>query len=293
MDDSLITISPQNYINNFFWKAPNPMAITQARDGKYIEINEAFEKCMGLRRQDMIGQTSVGIGYITTRQRLVIFNEIKEKGYAQNIELEVKVKNNKTRCGLFNSSLIKMRKESLWLTVVTDISERRLAAEARQEDILFKSLAAIKSTGVIIVRVYQRQAPYLFFMNEDARRALNNQPIKDLLDAIEGHESTYFSTNTGCYHVKTILLHNSRSWKIIMMERLPYAEYAQDKLKQYDLTQRQEEITLLASMGHSNKEIAKKLFIAEYTVKDHLKEIFYKLGVCKRSELCPKILKWR
>lgn len=293
MGYSLITAPSPKHINKFFWKAPNPMAVTQARDGKYIEVNEAFEKCMGLRQQDMIGQTSVGIGYITAQQRVVLFNEIKEQGYAQNIELEVKVKNNETRCGLFNSSLIKMGKEGLWLTVVTDISERRRAAEARQEDVLFKSLAAIEGTGVILLSGHQKKAPYLFFMNEDARRALSNRPLKDLLDAIEGHESTYFSTPAGCYHVKTISSHHGRFWKIIMMERLPYAEYVEEKLKPYELTNRQEEITLLVSMGHSNKEIAKKLFIAEYTVKDHLKEIFHKIGVCKRSELCPKILKWR
>lgn len=293
MDESPVTIPPKNCINQFFWKAPNPMAITRAKDGTYIEVNEAFERSMGLSRSDMIGHTSVGIGYITAQQRRVIFDEIKEKGYAQNIELEVKVKNNETRYGLFNSSLIKSRKESLWLTVVTDISERRRAAEAKQEDILFKSLAAVVGTGVILIRGHQRQTSYLFFMNEEARRALDNRSVKDLLDAIEGQESTYFNTNAGCFLIKTILSHYGRPWKIIMMEQLPYAEYVEEKLKHYDLTQRQEEITLLASMGHSNKEIARKLFIAEYTVKDHLKDIFHKLGVCKRSELCPKILQWR
>jgi len=92
MNDNLIVNSPSNYINKFFWKAPSPMAITKARDGTYIAVNEAFAKDMGLRQQEMIGQTTVEIGHITAEQRLVIFNEIKEKGYAQNVELEVKVK---------------------------------------------------------------------------------------------------------------------------------------------------------------------------------------------------------
>ena len=78
----------------FFWKAPNPMAITQAGNGTYIEVNEAFTKCMGLPRQEIIGRTSVGCGYILAEQRAMIFNEIKKNGYAQNIELEVRVKNN-------------------------------------------------------------------------------------------------------------------------------------------------------------------------------------------------------
>ncbi|PKN52682.1 MAG: hypothetical protein CVU55_05480 [Deltaproteobacteria bacterium HGW-Deltaproteobacteria-13] len=37
-------------------------------------------------------------------------------------------------------------------------------------------------------------------------------------------------------------------------------------------------------MGHSGKEIAGKLFITEYTVKNYLKEIFKRIGFCKRSE---------
>jgi PAS domain S-box-containing protein len=293
MDDPLVTTVPQNYINKFFWKSPNPMAITQAKDGKYIEVNEAFVKSMGLRRREMIGQTSVGIGYITAQQRSIVFNEIQEKGYAQNIELEIKVKNNETRCGLFNSSQIKMGKNGLWLTVVTDISESKKAIEERQNNILFKSLAAIEGTGVILMRWHQKKTPYVFFMNEEARRALNGRPITDLLDAINGHESTYFGTGIGCYNVKTLLMHHGVPGKIILLERMPNAVCIKEKLKQYDLTLRQEEIALLAAMGHSNKDIARELFIAEYTVKDHLKKIFQRIGVGKRSELCPKLLQWR
>jgi PAS domain S-box-containing protein len=152
MENNSIMNSPLHYINKFFWKAPSPMAITKARDGTYMAINEAFAKDMGLQQQEMIGQTTVEIGHITAEQRLVIFSEIKEKGYAQNVELEVKVKNNESRCGLFNSSPIKIGRDSLWLTVVTDISKRRQAVEARQDDILFKSLAAIEGTGVILIR---------------------------------------------------------------------------------------------------------------------------------------------
>lgn len=293
MNDNPITTSPTSYINKFFWKAPNPMAITKAKDGTYLAVNESFAKGMGLRQQEMIGQTSVGIGHITAQQRLVIFNEIKEKGYAQNIELEIKVKNNESRCGLFNSSLIKMGKDGLWLTVVTDISKRRQAEEARQDDMLFKSLAAIEGTGVILIRGKQRQKPSSFFINEQARRVLNRRPLADLLHAIDGRESIYFSTEAGCYHVKAISIHHGTPGKIILMEQLPDAICIQEKLKPYDLTPRQEEIALLAAMGHSNREIAEKLFIGEYTVKDHLKEIFQRIGVCKRGELCSKILKWR
>jgi LuxR family maltose regulon positive regulatory protein len=53
----------------------------------------------------------------------------------------------------------------------------------------------------------------------------------------------------------------------------------------YGLTEREYEIGLLASNRLGNGEIAKKLFIAEHTVKWHMRLIFRKLRVKKREEL--------
>ena len=283
----------ENYINKFFCKSPNPIAISKIKDGTYIEVNETFTKITGLQRQELIGQTSVGIGHITAQQRLVIINAIKEKGYAQNIELEVRVKNNMVICELFNSSVINTGKDDLLLTVITDITEHGLAEEARQNNILFESLAAIAGTGVILIRDHHRQPPYPFFINDEARRALNGRPVTDVLDATCGQEPAYFTTETGCWRVKTNLTHNGPPGKIILLEPQPDYLCIQAGLKNYNLSCRQEETALLAATGYSNREIAEKLFITEYTVKDHLKEIFQKIGVRTRSELCPKILGWR
>ncbi|HBI47573.1 MAG TPA: hypothetical protein DDX93_02460 [Smithella sp.] len=114
------------------------MAVTDTKDGTYIDVNEAFAKCMGVQQQELTGQTSVGIGYITADQGSVIFNEIKANGYAQNIEMEVRVKNNEARYALFNSAPIKMEKDNLWFTVITDISKRKLKIEAQQHNMLLK-----------------------------------------------------------------------------------------------------------------------------------------------------------
>ena len=51
-----------------------------------------------------------------------------------------------------------------------------------------------------------------------------------------------------------------------------------------DLTQREKEILKLVSLGDSNAQIAKKLFIREITVKTHLNNIFRKIGVDNRVQ---------
>lgn len=51
------------------------------------------------------------------------------------------------------------------------------------------------------------------------------------------------------------------------------------------LSQRERQIVTLVTRGYKNKEIAEKLFISEQTVKNHLHNIFDKLGVSDRLEL--------
>src|SRR6266851_4709363 len=48
---------------------------------------------------------------------------------------------------------------------------------------------------------------------------------------------------------------------------------------------REKEIVQLVAQGFRNKEIGEKLFISEQTVKNHLHNIFDKLGVSDRLEL--------
>lgn len=51
------------------------------------------------------------------------------------------------------------------------------------------------------------------------------------------------------------------------------------------LSQREREIVALVAQGYKNKEMAEKMFISEQTVKNHLHNIFDKLGVSDRLEL--------
>src|SRR6202050_1979654 len=51
------------------------------------------------------------------------------------------------------------------------------------------------------------------------------------------------------------------------------------------LSQREREIVALVAQGFKNKEMAEKMFISEQTVKNHLHNIFAKMGVSDRLEL--------
>jgi DNA-binding NarL/FixJ family response regulator len=68
------------------------------------------------------------------------------------------------------------------------------------------------------------------------------------------------------------------------MHSLPTAPPARER-ERSPLSQREREIVALVAQGFKNKEMAEKMFISEQTVKNHLHNIFDKLGVSDRLEL--------
>jgi len=57
------------------------------------------------------------------------------------------------------------------------------------------------------------------------------------------------------------------------------------------LTDRELEVLTLLARGKSNKEIGAGLFISEFTVKGHLRNIFTKLNVLSRTEATTTALR--
>ncbi len=57
----------------------------------------------------------------------------------------------------------------------------------------------------------------------------------------------------------------------------------------YSLSFREEQITDLVVAGRSTREISRALYISEYTVQDHLKHVFGKVGVKSRRELVKRL----
>ncbi len=65
-----------------------------------------------------------------------------------------------------------------------------------------------------------------------------------------------------------------------------------ERLHLYRLTQREEQIVGLLLEGLSNKAIGQSCSVTEQTVKDHLKHIYRKTGVRRRTALIATLLRF-
>ena len=57
------------------------------------------------------------------------------------------------------------------------------------------------------------------------------------------------------------------------------------------LTKREKEIFYLLTLNYSTKDIAKKLFISEKTVRNHISNVIQKLGVESRIQAVLELIK--
>jgi len=72
-------------------------------------------------------------------------------------------------------------------------------------------------------------------------------------------------------------------------EKNDCSRFSEEKIKEFDLSERETEVLKLISRGYKNSEIAEKLFVSQNTIKTHIKNIYVKLDVKNRVEALKRV----
>jgi len=110
-----------------FDTSPDIVTINRFKDGAYIEINETFTKVTGFTRQDVLGNTSLGIEIWTDPQdRLRLIAGLREEGadgVVRNLEAAFRMKDGTIRTGLVSAAMMIFAGEPHLLTLTRDITK--------------------------------------------------------------------------------------------------------------------------------------------------------------------------
>ncbi|HSV44700.1 MAG TPA: helix-turn-helix transcriptional regulator [Ramlibacter sp.] len=153
------------------------------------------------------------------------------------------------------------------------------------------ALLLLEGTTAMRVRHASQSAPHWLEQIDDGTAGELPYALASLAQRARGagHAMARLRTRAGRWltaHAEAV--QGTHEVSLILQPSRPH-EIANVLAGAYALTAREAEVARLIAAGCSNTEAAKLLFVSRYTVEDHLKNIYGKLGVNSRSELVSRL----
>ncbi|HEY6872706.1 MAG TPA: PAS domain S-box protein [Geobacteraceae bacterium] len=117
-----------------FHALPAILAISTLADGRFVEVNEAFLRVFGYRREEVIGRTSLELDiWETPEVRAGIIKTLQESGRVHGVEVKFRDKAGKLSVGIYSAGIVEIKGAQYLLSLQTDITARKRAEEALQD----------------------------------------------------------------------------------------------------------------------------------------------------------------
>lgn len=118
-----------------FYKAfhcnPDLMSISTLREGRYVEVNDAFVEITGYERHEIIGRTNLEVGiWVVPEQRDMIIKQVQEYGSIRNIETKYRMKSGEIRNFNLSVEEIDIDNEAHLIVTTRDITDSKHMEEA-------------------------------------------------------------------------------------------------------------------------------------------------------------------
>lgn len=116
-----------------FQCGPLLMTIGETDMGRFLEVNENFERVSGFSRGEAIGKTWLELGWINQEDQERLRRELRDKGRVAGLELQFHKKGGETVWCLYFGEVVDARGTKNLFSVAEDITERKRAEEALRE----------------------------------------------------------------------------------------------------------------------------------------------------------------
>ncbi|MFZ4464860.1 MAG: PAS domain S-box protein, partial [Bacteroidales bacterium] len=128
-DISSIKISEQKF-SVAFQANSAMMSISNFENGKFIDVNTAFQEVLAYSFDEIIGKTGKGLGiYIDPNLSLKIQQDLYKNIQVRKLEIQMRTKNGELKTGLLSADSIYVGEIHCLLTVIIDITERKKAED--------------------------------------------------------------------------------------------------------------------------------------------------------------------
>jgi PAS domain S-box-containing protein len=135
--------------------AANPVGIsvTTLGDGRFIEVNEGFEKLTGFKREELVGRTSIELGlWREPTDRNEIVKLVSEQGAFRELERTMLKRDGEIIYVLWSGETVLLDGETCMISVIQDITDRKRAEKALLTNVKLNEtlLDALPSVAVLV-----------------------------------------------------------------------------------------------------------------------------------------------
>ncbi len=124
--------SSQERFHKAFHSAPMLMALSSVNEGRFVEVNAEFSRITGFSREEVLGRTSVELGYVAPEDRDALLQAIRRDGRVRNYELKTRAKSGREVLWLMSGEILEIHGQPVLLSMASDITEQQHLAEHRQ-----------------------------------------------------------------------------------------------------------------------------------------------------------------
>src|ERR1035437_2993582 len=111
-----------------FQSSPYSIAIMSAKDGKFIEVNDAFTLVSGYPREEVTTNSAVGLNmWVDKKEQKWVISTLLDGKHVTGKEFLFKKKNGDIITGLFSARIIKLNNKLCVISSINDITERKQA----------------------------------------------------------------------------------------------------------------------------------------------------------------------
>ena len=134
--------------------APDSITITHVKDGRYLQVNEAFCQMSGYSREEVLGRNPFDLNLFTNPGDRDLFIKIlKEEREVNGFEVQYRKKDGTTVDTLLSARPLEYGKEECLVAVVTDVTKLKRAQDAlRESEEKYRLLVENASDAIFIIQ---------------------------------------------------------------------------------------------------------------------------------------------
>ena len=150
-----------------FQTVPSVLVIASLMDGRYMEVNEAFERVMGYRRDEVLGRSSLDFNIWNPENRDRVLRMLAQGEKVRNLEIGFRSKSGDEVIALYSAAVIEIGGERCLLSLANDITDRK-----RAEDQIEKLNANLTARAIELESANREMEAFSYSVSHDLRTPL-------------------------------------------------------------------------------------------------------------------------